>query len=105
MAVIPASGVHCEFKAGLSHLARLCLKNEKKPRKWGEGVESASGDSGFSLQQQRKKKNEDGMQGSMAMSAVLILMNWVKYSFQRLTITKLIRVTISLPHTGRTWRS
>lgn len=70
----------------------------------GEGVESARGDSGFNPQQQRKKKNEDCMQDSTAMSVMLSMTSWVKYFIQRLTITKLIRVTISLPHTGRTWR-
>ena len=71
----------------------------------GEGIESASGDSGFNPQQQRKKKNKDCMEGFMAVSATLSLMSWVKYSFQRLTIIKLIRVAISHAYTGRTWKS
>lgn len=70
----------------------------------GEGVESARGDSGFNPQQQRKKKNKDCKQGSTAMSVMLSVRSWVKYFIQRLTITKLIRVTLSLPHTGRMWR-
>lgn len=77
----------------------------KEMEEMEEGIESASGDSGFNPQQQRKKKNKDCMQGSMAMSATLSLMSWVKYSFQRLTITKLIRVVISHTYTGRMWRS